>query len=209
MQLHDIFILVNTPNLILIPGLGDRKWLYRLVCPIWRARGFRVCVFTFDWKGTANAYYKKQDRLHDYIRNLEGDVYLIGASAGGAAALNALAMDSNDRIKAVATIATPYVYRRRLKNETLARAISELASNLPGMQAKFMRITSFYSIHDQVVPPNDSHLNATHRINQPTNSEFANINYQQLPTFGHGLTIAAGLTVFGGRIAVSLTSSSQ
>ena len=209
MQIHDIFILVNTPNLILIPGLGDRKWLYQLVCPLWRARGFCPHVFAFGWEDAANDYHKKQNRLHDYIRNLGGDVYLIGASAGGVAALNALAMDSNNRIKAVATIATPYVYRQRLKNEILAQAIDKLSNNLPAMQAKFTRITSFYGMRDQVVPPNDSHLNATHRINQPTNSEFANINYQQLPTFGHGLTVAAGLTVFSKRIAVNLTSPPQ
>ncbi len=135
-------------------------------------------------------------------------VYIIGASAGGMAALNALAMDNNDRIKGVVTIATPYVYRQRLKNETLARAISELASNLPSMQAKFTRIISFYSIHDQVVPPTDSRLN-NHCIKQSNNSKFANINYQQLPTFGHGLTVAAGLTVFSKQIAINLTSPPQ
>ena len=199
----------TTPHLILIPGLGDRKWLYQLVCPFWRARGFCPHVFTFGWEDAANDYHKKQNRLHDYIRNLEGDVYLIGASAGGVAALNALAMDNSDRIKGVATIATPYVYRQRLRNETLAQAISELASNLPNMQAKLARIASFYSVHDQFVPPNDSQPNTTHRINQPINSEFTNINYQQLPTFGHGLTIAAGLTVFSKRIAVNLTSPPQ
>ena len=198
----------TTPHLILIPGLGDRKWLYRLVCPFWRARGFCPHVFAFGWEDTANDYHKKQNRLHDYIRNLEGDVYLIGASAGGVAALNALAMDNNDRIKGIATIATPYVYRQCLKNETLAQAISKLASNLPSMQAKFTHITSFYSIHDQVVPPTDSRLD-NHCIKQSNNSKFANINYQQLPTFGHGLTIAAGLTVFSKRIAVNLTSPPQ
>ena len=208
MQICDIFILVNTPNLILIPGLGDRKWLYQLVCPFWRARGFRPHVFTFGWEDAANDYHKKQNRLHDYIRNLDGDVYIIGASAGGVAALNALAMDNNDRIKGVATIATPYVYRQRLKNETLARAIDELSNNLPAMQAKFTRITSFYSTRDQVVPPTDSRLN-NRCIKQSNNSKFANINYQQLPTFGHGLTIAAGLTVFSKRIAVNLTSPPQ
>ena len=208
MQIRDIFILVNTPNLILVPGLGDRKWLDQLVCPFWRARGFCPHVFAFGWEDTANDYHKKQNRLHDYIRNLEGDVYLIGASAGGVVVLNALAMDSSDRIKAVATIATPYVYRQRLKNETLARAISELASNLPNMQAKLARIASFYSTRDQVVSPTDSRLN-NRCIKQPNNSKFANINYQQLPTFGHGLTIAAGLTVFSKRIAVNLTSPPQ
>ena len=208
MQIHDIFILVNTPNLILIPGLEDRKWLYQLVCPFWRARGFCPHVFAFGWEDTANDYHKKQNRLHDYIRNLEGDVYLIGASAGGVAALNALVIDNNDRIKGVATIATPYVYRQRLRNETLARAISELASSLPNMQAKLARIASFYSIHDQVVPPTDSRLN-NHYMKNSNNSKIANISYQQLPTFGHGLTIAAGLTVFGERIATSLTSPPQ
>ena len=184
----------TTPHLILIPGLGDRKWLYRLGCPFWRARGFCPHVFAFGWEDAANDYHKKQNRLHDYIRNLEGDVYLIGASAGGVAALNALAMDSSDRIKAVATIATPYVYRRRPKNETLARAIDELSNNLPAMQAKLVRVTSFYGIYDQVVSPIDS---------QPNDSELADVNCQQLPTFGHGLTIAAGLTIFGGRITRS------
>ena len=209
MQIRDIFILVNTPNLILIPDLGDRKWLYQLVCPLWRARGFCPHVFAFGWEDAANDYHKKQNRLHDYIRNLEGDVYLIGASAGGVAALNALAMDNNDRIKGIATIATPYVYRQRLKNETLARAISELASNLPNMQAKLARIASFYSIHDQVVLPNNSQSNTAHCIKKLNDSKFADINYRQLPTFGHGLTVAAGLTVFSKRIAVSLTSPPQ
>lgn len=185
-----------TPHLILIPGLGDRKWLYQLAYPLWRVRGFRPHVFTFGWESAANDYYKKQKYLNDYIRNLNGDIYLIGASAGGTAALNALAMDSSDRIKAVATIATPYVYRQRLKNQTLARAIDELASNLPNMQAKFARITSFYGTRDQVVPPNDSQT--------IVNPQTLTISYQQLPTFGHGLTIAAGLTVFGGRIKVFL-----
>ena len=200
MQIRDIFILVNTPNLILIPGLGDRKWLYQPVCPLWRARGFCPHVFAFGWEDAVNDYHKKQNRLHDYIRNLEGDVYLIGASAGGVAALNALAMDNNDRIKGIATIATPYVYRQRLKNETLARAIDELSNNLPAMQAKLAHVTSFYGMRDQVVPPIDS---------QPNDSEFADVNYRQLPTFGHGLTIAAELTVFSKRIAVNLTSPPQ
>ena len=197
-----------TPHIILIPGLGDRKWLYQLVCPLWRARGFRPHVFTFGWEDPTSNYHDKQNRLNNYICDLNGDIYIIGASAGGVAVLNALSMDNNDRIKGIATIATPYVYRQRLKNDTLARAISELASNLPGMQAKFTRITSFYSTRDQVVPPTDSRLN-NRCIKQSNNSKFANINYQQLPTFGHGLTIAAGLIVFGGRISANLTSPPQ
>lgn len=184
----------TTLHLILIPGLGDRKWLYKLVCPVWRARGFRVHVFTFGWEDAASNYHDKQNHLNNYIRDLNVDVYIIGASAGGVAALSALMVVDDGKVKGVTTIATPYVYRRRLKNETLARAIDELSNNLPAMQAKLVRVTSFYGMRDQVVPPIDS---------QPNDSELADVNCQQLPTFGHGLTIAAGLTIFGGRITRS------
>lgn len=207
MQIYDILVkmvVLRMPHLILIPGLGDRKWLYRLVCPVWRARGFRVHIFTFVWEGAANDYHKKQSRLNDYIRNLDGDVYLIGASAGGVAALNALAADHHDKIKAVATIATPYTYKQRLKNETLARAIGELSNNLPTIQQKPARITFFYGIYDQVVPPDDSRLNKLCRMKKSNNGKAANVNHQQLPVFAHGLSIAAGLTVFSGRLGRSL-----
>lgn len=182
-----------TPHIILIPGLGDRNWLYQLVCPLWRARGFRPHVFTFGWEDPTSNYHDKQNRLNNYIRNLNGDVYIIGASAGGVAALSALVVD-NGKIKGVATIATPYIYRQRLKNEILARAIDELFNNLPAIQTKPEHVTSFYGMRDQVVPPIDS---------QPNDSGLADINYQQLPTFGHGLTIATGLTIFGRRITRS------
>lgn len=184
----------TTPHLILIPGLGDRKWLYKLVCPVWRARGFRVHVFTFGWEDPTSNYHDKQNRLNNYICDLNGDVYIIGASAGGVAALSALVMIDDGKVKDVATISTPYVYRQRLKNETLARAIDELSNNLPAMSAKLARVTSFYGMRDQVVPPIDS---------QSNDSELADVNSRQLPTFGHGLTIAAGLTMFGGRITRS------
>ena len=184
---------MSAPNLILIPGLGDRKWLYKLVCPLWRARGFRPHVFTFGWEDPTSNYHDKQNRLNNYIRNLNGDVYIIGASAGGMAALSALVVDDG-KIKGVATIATPYIYRQRLKNEILARAINELFNNLPAIQTKPVRVTSFYGMRDQVVSPIDS---------QPNDSELTDVNYQQLPTFGHGLTIAAGLTMFGRRITQS------
>lgn len=193
---------MTNQNLILIPGLGDRKWLYRLVCPVWRLRGFRTHVFAFGWEYTASNYHEKQTRLNDYVRSLDGDVYIIGASAGGMAALHALAAD-NDKIKGVATIATPYIYRQKLQNNFLEQAIAELATALLQIQSKSTRITSFYGVYDQVVPPNDSHLDNIHSVKQLIGGRIANITHEQLPTVGHGLTIATGLTIFGGRIRKS------
>ena len=189
-------------NLILIPGLGDRKWLYRLVCPVWRLRGFGTHVFAFGWEDAASNYHEKQIRLNNYVRSLDGDVYLIGASAGGMAALHALAGD-NGKIKGVATIATPYIYRQKLQNNFLEQAIAELATALLQIQSKSTRITSFYGVYDQVVPPNDSHLDNIHSAKQLIGGRIANITHEQLPTVGHGLTIAEGLTIFGGRIRKS------
>ena len=193
---------ITSSHLILIPGLGDRKWLYRLVCPVWRLRGFRTHVFAFGWEDTASNYQEKQTRLNDYVRSLDGDVYIIGASAGGMAALHALAAD-NDKIKGVATIATPYIYRQKLQNNFLEQAITELATALPQIQASHARITSFYGVYDQVVPPNDSHLDNIHSVKQLIGGRIANITHEQLPTVGHGLTIATGLTIFGGRMRKS------
>lgn len=61
---------------------------------MWRLRGFRTHVFAFGWEDTASNYQEKQTRLNDYVRSLDGDVDLIGASAGGMAALHALAGDN-------------------------------------------------------------------------------------------------------------------
>lgn len=193
---------ITSSHLILIPGLGDRKWLYRLVCPVWRLRGFRMHVFAFGWEDTASNYHEKQTRLNDYVRSLDGDVYIIGASAGGMAALHALARD-NGKIKGVATIATPYIYRQKLQNNFLEQAITELATALPQIQLKSSRITSFYGVYDQVVPPSDSRLDNIHLVKQLNSGGVANIIHEQLPIIGHGLTIAAGLTMFGGRIRKS------
>lgn len=193
---------ITSSHLIIIPGLGDRKWLYRLVCPMWRLRGFQAHVFVFGWEDTTSDYREKQTRLNDYIRSLDGDVYLIGASAGGMAALHALAID-NGKIKGVATIATPYSYRQKLQNKFLEQAIAELATALPQIQSKSARITSFYSVYDQVVPTNNSHLDNIHSVKRLIGGRIANITHEQLPTVGHGLTIAAGLTVFGGRVRKS------
>lgn len=193
---------ITSSHLIVIPGLGDRKCLYCLVCPVWRLRGFRTHVFAFDWEDTARNYHEKQIRLNNYVRSLDGDVYIIGASAGGMAALHALAVD-NSKIKGVATIAAPYIYRQKLQNNFLKQAIAELATALLQIQSKSTRITSFYGVYNQVVPPNDRHLDNIHSVKRLISSRIANITYEQLPTVGHGLTIAAGLTIFGGRIRKS------
>ena len=102
------------------------------------------------------------------------------------AALHALAGD-NGKIKGIATIATPYIYRQKLQNKFLEQAIAELATALLQIQSKSTRITSFYGVYDQVVPPNDSHLDNIHSVKRLIGSRIANITHEQLPTIGKAL----------------------
>ena len=93
--------------------------------------------------------------------------------------------------------------RRIFIDNFLEQAIAELATALLQIQSKSTRITSFYGVYDQVIPPNNSHLDNIHSVKRLIGSRIANITHEQLPTIGHGLTIATGLTIFGGRIRKS------
>ena len=172
-------------HLIIIPGLGDRKWLYNLVRPAWAARGYRVHIFVFGWENSQINFDEAQDKLNEYIRKLDESVFLIGASAGGLAALNALAANPTD-IRKVVTIATPYIAVHRHQNRHLIRALAELERNLPNIRKKAERVISFHGHRDSVVAPEISQLSG--------------FRHAPLPMSGHGLIITSALTIFSGRI---------
>ena len=172
-------------HLIIIPGLGDRKWLYNLVRPAWAARGYRVHIFAFGWENDQVNFDEAQDKLNEYIRKLNESVFLIGASASGVAALNAFAANPTD-IRKVVTIATPYSAAHRHQNRHLIRAHAELERNLPNIRKKTGRVISFHGHRDSVVAPETSQPNG--------------LRHAALPMSSHGLIIASALTIFSGRI---------
>jgi pimeloyl-ACP methyl ester carboxylesterase len=81
------------PHLIIIPGLSDRDAAYDLIVkPFW-PRELEYHLFKMNWRD-GQPFAPKLKRLLDYIDTLAatGDtVSVLGMSAGGSAAVNALA----------------------------------------------------------------------------------------------------------------------
>ena len=172
-------------QLIIIPGLGDRAWLYRGLVPLWALRGFKVRIMAFGWNND-NPYAEKKSRLLACIEEADAPVCIIGASAGGTAAVNAL-VAKPAKVAWVITVATPYSYLSGIDNQPLRESIAELKMNLRHMNAGMRgRIVSVHGKKDMTVPP---------RASQPPH-----IRHQRLNATGHGAVIFLALTVYAGRL---------
>jgi len=124
---------------------------------------------------------KAQERLNAYIKNLDGPLYVIGVSAGGTAAINALA--GNPNITKVVTVCTPYTPSPHRPNKLIAHSIRHTRQTLAAMSGKTKTtILSLYALYDQVVP-------AAH--NRPPG-----IRVKRLLAVGHGPAIATALFLY-------------
>lgn len=79
------------PALIIIPGLGDRVRRYSQLLPLWKKLGYNARIFSFDWENPNEDFEKSSSKLLSEIDAHHNPIYLIGASAGGSVAVNALA----------------------------------------------------------------------------------------------------------------------
>lgn len=171
------------PVLIIIPGLGDRVRLYSLVKPLWNRLGYDTHIFSFKWGDLSESFSDSLTRLLEHIDSQDAPVYMMGASAGGSAAINALRARPT-AIKSVTTIAAAFLYRPRLGNKKLKDSIENLSLSSSPKDNK--PILSMYGLYDQTVPMNSSrHLRAS---------------YHQIPVIGHALIIFASLTLYSRRI---------
>lgn len=168
-------------NLIIIPGLGDYSFFYSFLKPIWRMLGFKTYIFSYDWEH-ATSNDSVMDALLEFIdQHTEQTFHIIGASAGGTAAVNALA-ERPSRIESVVTICTPYNPLSHLRNMTLKQSIERLQKNLKGADDQVKkRIASLHAHRDAVVTPSLSH--------------YPSVTTQELPLSGHVLTIFVTLTI--------------
>ncbi|MGH7196173.1 MAG: hypothetical protein ACREGJ_00185 [Candidatus Saccharimonadales bacterium] len=177
-------------QLVIIPGLGDRGWLYCFIKPIWALFGYKVHIFVFGWNDERAAFKEAQNRLNTSIKGLGDEVYLIGVSAGGTAAVNALAAHPTSITK-LATVCTPYQQVPGLKNELLAQSINRTARNLAHMDSKTKaKILSVHGLYDQAVPVKYSEPDGIQR--------------KSLLAIGHGLAVALALSVYSRSIRLFL-----
>lgn len=175
------------PQLVIIPGLGDRSGWYTLFAAVWWLRGFRPRIFTFGWEVRTEIYEQKFDFLMKYIDRLPSDeVYIIGVSAGGTAAVQALYARPN-KVKKVVTISSPYGIYEPVENRPLLSSLELLKEQLPLMPPELKaRILSIHGWRDSRVHPEWSRADGI-----VTSKIFA---------FGHGPSIFAALVLYPGRI---------
>ncbi len=84
--------MVRKHHVIYIPGLSDHRKSYELIINRWSLYGVIPHVYRVGWHD-GESFKPKLKRLIDYINCLQdkgGIVSLVGASAGGSVALNAL-----------------------------------------------------------------------------------------------------------------------
>lgn len=155
------------PQLVIIPGLGDRTRWYALFAAVWWLRGFRPRIFTFGWEVRTEIFEQKFDFLMKYIDRLPGDeVYIIGVSAGGTAAVQALNARPG-KVHKVVTVSSPYGIFEPVENRPLLASLELLKVLLPGMSTELKaRILSVHGWRDSRVHPEWSHSEgiATTRI---------------------------------------------
>ncbi len=168
--------------LIIIPGLGDRDWLYYFLKPVWKLYGFDAHIFVFGWE-TDMSFAAAFDRLLDYIDTQPGEVYVIGASAGGTTAVNALAARPAV-VSRVVTVCTPYAPIPNLVNTLLRQSIAHVQKSLPTLGEAKRKVLSVHASFDSVVPV---------ALSRPKD-----IAVLRLRSRGHAVTIMLALTVMSG-----------
>jgi pimeloyl-ACP methyl ester carboxylesterase len=178
-------------QLIIIPGLGDRGGLYKFFVPLWSLFGYQVHIFVFGWENPNVGFAVALKRLIAYIDNLDvQECYVIGVSAGGTAAINALVARPS-AIAKVVTVCTPYFPMPKLGNNLLNTSLNNLKIVLPRVETNTSsRVLSVRGIYDGVIP---AAKNKPHGIVHKT-----------LFSFGHGATIYSALTIYNPIIDIFL-----
>jgi pimeloyl-ACP methyl ester carboxylesterase len=139
--------------LILIPGIGDRSRAYEVFAFVWRLLGYEVHIVAFGWTDRASRLAPKDAAFLKQIEALgKGrELSVIGISAGGTAAVNALAARPKLVHKVIA-VCSPLSRFKTLDNPLLAESIEEAQANLDRVEADTkQRILSVYALYDQVV----------------------------------------------------------
>lgn len=145
-------------RIIFISGIGDRKrWFYDLVAWRWRLRGFAAHAYVFGWDNHASNFDMRFAKLLDFIDQFPDDkTCLVGISAGGTAALNALAV--RPHIAKVALVSSPFqkhVYTSKMLLKSIDRASAAFEGFDLSIKPKILTITGY---RDQTVPPSLSLL---------------------------------------------------
>lgn len=172
-------------HVIYIPGIGDdRTGLQGRIVKTWRIWGVESELWSMDW-ADGRSWGSKSETFLDHIDELARGgkkIALVGASAGGSAAMNIYAQ-RRDKISGVVCIAGKINYpetigkRYRQKNRSFVESAEQCQDSLKRLnEADRKRIMSRYGIYDELVPKRDSVIDGAHN--------------RIVLGVGHGITIA-------------------
>ncbi len=178
-------------HFIYIPGFGDRfNFLRRLALRRWEHQyGVKTTVVPMCWSDKNETYQQKYERVVAAINNAtDGDVHVVGESAGGAMALYVLSQLPM-RVTQVTTICgynnnadvvIAYQRQRHPAFHPLVHEVDRALMKLP-MSIR-QRATTIYSRRDSVIKSQYSHINGAREIILSTPGHLFSIAYVLLRT---------------------------
>lgn len=212
--------------LICIPGLGDRKELFQFAVRHWEKRySISTVVHLMPWMGKEHVFQPKLDKLLTLIDKHHSEGYLVsllGASAGGSAVINAYCARSGKihrvinvcgRMKKgahvfpsldLAAFRSPSFYQSVVQCEEALHSLSsvrhperssgEVEGSLSSVVAYDHRLSEekrgsiliLRPLFDEIVPRSTTDVKGPVTIN--------------LPSIGHGLSIALTMTIIKRKI---------
>ncbi len=173
-------------RLLIIPGLGDHNWAYRLTLPFWWLHGFRARVYDFNW---SNDDGKFDQRFAALLIYMEGhNWYIVGGSAGGVVTACVLSARPDLVIRAAALCSPVTATELVSTNTVLHQAIQHLKALLASSDAELRgRLLSLWCASDHVIKPRLTKLQGAVQ--------------EETPGTGHAKAIARALSIGSGRIA--------
>ena len=185
--------------MIYVPGIRDDLYFIQSVLiQCWRLRGVRPIMRTMPWSGE-EGFEPKLARLVsgiDTYRQQGHRVYLVGASAGASAVLNAYAQRKGD-VQGVAYICGKVNYPDTVSSQTYAQnpAFKTSMTQLQDTISTFVesdkrKLCSFYSSADTTVPYKDTVIEG--------------VLEQKLPPLRHGWAILYTLSFGFGNLLQTL-----
>lgn len=176
--------------LIYVPGLSDHPGHGQaFAVKLWRTYGVKSEVMKMRW-AEGNDFDEKLGRLLariDELTDLGYAVSLVGASAGGAAVMNAYARrPSLHAVVSICGILNPAVKvnpRYYRENPAFKTAMNYLGPSLEKLDLdQRRRILSIRPLADSVV--------------YPRNTKLAGASHAVIPTMGHAFSIAFGILFY-------------
>jgi hypothetical protein len=182
----------KTHHVIYIPGLDDQRKGYELIINCWKIYGVSPRVYRIGWKDGNNDFKPKLEKLVKEINVLikQGNIVsLVGGSAGGSAALNALI--EQPKINAVVNLCGrlraginvyPSLEKASSKSTSFKQSVNLFEKRESTMsknqRSKVLTLSPFW---DEVVPISTITISgAVNRI---------------LPSVGHMVTGFLGMTI--------------